>query len=55
MKAKLREILKMLVDWLIVTGFLLMAWMIISWIDIVAHNLDPQPVYQAWNLFAILF
>lgn len=26
-----------------------------SWIDVVANNLNVNPVYQAWNLFKILF
>jgi hypothetical protein len=30
-------------------------WLISSWIDVVANNLNVNPVYQAWNLFKILF
>lgn len=29
-------------------------WLLFSWIDVVLHNLDPEPVYQWWNLFMIL-
>ena len=29
------------------------AWVILSWIDIVMHNLDANPVYQAWNFFTL--
>lgn len=24
-----------------------------SWLDIVAHNHSPEPVYQNWNIFAM--
>ena len=27
------------------------AWMLLSFLDIVIHNLDPNPVYQSWNFF----
>lgn len=30
-------------------------WVLASWIDVVANNLNVNPVYQAWNLFKILF
>lgn len=30
-------------------------WLISSWLDVVANNLNVNPVYQAWNLFKILF
>lgn len=26
-----------------------------SWIDVVINNVNVNPVYQAWNLFKILF
>ena len=29
-------------------------WVLASWIDVVANNLNFNPVYQAWNLFKIL-
>ena len=29
-------------------------WLLASWVDVVTHNLSPNPVYQSWNLFAIL-
>ena len=25
-------------------------WVFASWMDTVFHNLDPNPVYQPWNL-----
>lgn len=33
----------------------LLLWFIASWVDVVLHNLDPNPVYQWWNLFVLLF
>ena len=36
-------------------GWLVVGWMGISWIDVVLHNLDDEPMYQAWNIFALLF
>lgn len=36
-------------------GWLVVGWFGISWIDVVLHNLDDEPVYQAWNIFALLF
>ena len=38
--------------WVLVTIWL--AWLVISYIDIVTHNSEAQPVYLAWNLFARL-
>ena len=30
------------------------AWFMVSYIDIILHNLDDEPIYKAWNLFTIL-
>lgn len=30
------------------------AWLLASWVDVVLHNLSPNPVYQSWNLFALM-
>ena len=29
-------------------------WVVLSWADVVLHNLDTNPVYQSWNLFAMM-
>jgi hypothetical protein len=29
-------------------------WFLASCIDIVAHNMDPNPVYKAWNFFCLV-
>lgn len=31
------------------------AWIGCSFLDTVTHNLGPEPVYAAWNLFAMIF
>ena len=31
------------------------AWAGLSFLNTIAHNLDPAPVYAAWNLFAMIF
>ena len=38
-----------------VIGWLVVGWLGISCIDVVLHNLNDEPVYQAWNIFALLF
>lgn len=30
-------------------------WVLASWVDVVLHNTNPNPVYQAWNLFVLAF
>ena len=55
MKLKTKRLIKAAIDGFIIISCLLFAWMFISWIDVVTHNLDPEPVYQAWNFFALLF
>lgn len=32
----------------------LFGWVLLSWVDVVAHNLDTAPAYAAWNLFAMI-
>lgn len=29
-------------------------WFLVSFCDIVAHNLDPEPQYTSWNVINIL-
>lgn len=55
MKRKTKNIMQTLTDILAIISALFVLWTIISWIDVVIHNLDPEPVYQAWNLFTLLF
>ena len=30
-------------------------WFFASWVDVITHNVDPNPVYQAWNFFVLFF
>lgn len=32
----------------------LFAWLAVSYADVLRHNLHPNPVYPAWNLFNIV-
>jgi hypothetical protein len=37
---------------LIISGY---AWLILSIIDVISHNLDAVPHYAFWNLFGLIF
>ena len=37
-----------------VLSIAIIAWFVLSYIDVVSNNLDPVPVYEAWNLFTLL-
>ena len=49
---------KTLCKWMyyFVTGAssIMMAWILASWIDVVAHNATDQ-IYAVWNLFNYIF
>ena len=30
-------------------------WLLLSWIDVVLHNVMLNPVYHSWNFFALFF
>lgn len=30
-------------------------WVFVSWIDIILHNIKPDPIYQVWNFFTLFF
>lgn len=51
---KLIVIFRMIGDWLSVSSVLFLIWVFLSWIDVITHNLDSEPVYQAWNFFVLL-
>lgn len=36
-------------------SLLVIGWGILSWIDVILHNTSPNPVYQWWNLFILIF
>ena len=49
------KILWNLIRWATIIGiYSFNAWMLLSFIDVVAHNLDPEPVYQWWNLIILI-
>jgi hypothetical protein len=33
---------------------LMVVWFVMSFVDVIIHNLNPDPVYKAWNLFSIM-
>lgn len=55
MLENIKTVAKMIENWLLVNSVLFILWVFISWADVVAHNLDPEPVYQVWNIFTLLF
>ena len=32
-----------------------LVWILASWVDLIAHNTNPSPIYQSWNLFNLIF
>lgn len=38
-----------------VVSLAFLVWVFASWIDVAMHNLSPEPVYQIWNFFTIMF
>ena len=39
---------------LTVTFIMAMFWVAASYLDIITHNLDEEPIYHSWNIFRIL-
>jgi len=33
---------------------MMIMWFLMSFADVVIHNLNPIPVYKGWNLFTLL-
>lgn len=48
----MKKILTILIELIMI---ILLVWIVASYIDVAAHNTDPNPVYHAWNLFEIIF
>ena len=38
-----------------VMAIIVLAWGVISWVDIFAHNLSPNPQYLPFNLLVLIF
>ena len=39
---------------LFLAGFVAVGWLTASYVDVVTHNSDREPVYQEWNAFVQL-
>lgn len=52
---KMRRFKRDALNVLTVLGIALYAWIALSYVDIVLHNVRPNPVYQAWNFFTLIF
>ena len=50
----MRRVSKMIGNTVLVVSALLGVWVLASWVDVVTHNLNPNPIYQSWNLFALM-
>lgn len=33
---------------------MMILWFMMSFVDVVMNNLNPYPVYKAWNLFTLM-
>lgn len=50
----MKKVSKMIGNTVLVVSTLLGVWLLASWVDVVTHNLNPNPIYQSWNLFALM-
>ena len=50
----LKKACKLVGNVMLVVSALLSVWVLASWVDVVTHNLNPNPIYQSWNLFALM-
>ena len=39
---------------LVLFSILLIAWFIISWAEVVTHNMDEHPTYNKYNMFVLM-
>ena len=51
MKMNTKRIIGML---LTITFIIMMFWFAASYFDVIAHNLDEEPIYHGWNFFKLL-
>ena len=46
---------KRIIEMLFTVAFIMaMFWFIASYLDVIAHNLDEDPIYHGWNFFKLL-
>ena len=48
------SILRIIELLLTITFIMMFFWFMSSYFDVIAHNLDEEPIYQSWNIFRIL-
>lgn len=37
-----------------IVSILFLLWIILSYFDVILHNLDEEPIYKFWNFFQLL-
>ena len=37
-----------------IISILFLLWVILSYFDVILHNLDKDPIYKFWNFFQLL-
>ena len=52
---KIIETLNKILTLLTCLSVIVILWMLASFVDTVMHNLDMEPIYQAWNFFGLFF
>ena len=46
---------KKIIEMLFTVAFIMaMFWFIASYLDVITHNFDEEPIYHNWNIFRIL-
>ena len=48
---KVKKIIEMLITFL---SIMFILWFVASYFDVIAHNLDEEPIYHGWNVFKLL-
>ena len=51
-RCRIKLFKKIATNLLVAASIVFIIWVFASWMDIAFHNLDTNPVYHAWNLFA---
>ena len=46
---------KFLIESIYGISTLLTLWNVLSWVEVIFKNLNPNAQYSAWNIFAMLF
>lgn len=47
--------IKRIVEMLLTVTFIIaMFWFVASYLDVITHNLDEEPIYHGWNFFKLL-